>query len=280
LIFAAFKYVWILLKSHIFLERILILTDRRMGEMHEIAEICCGSLEDALVAQKAGADRIELNNAMYLLGLTPSLGTIQQVVEQCTIPIVVMVRPRPGGFFYNDYEIKTMLSDIEAILQYDVEGIAFGCLDENCSIDIEKSKKLIELIHSKKKDAIFHRAFDCVKDPYKSIEVLIELGVKRVLTSGLKPSAIEGVELITKLQQEYGNQIEILVGGGVRASNASDIIHKTGVLQYHSSCKGWRRDPTTIHHVSFAFAEYPHQEKYNIVDVHEATQFVKAIKNA
>ncbi|MFT4413755.1 copper homeostasis protein CutC [Fredinandcohnia humi] len=248
--------------------------------MKRIAEICCGSLEDALHAEKAGADRIELNNAMYLFGLTPSIGTIQRVVNNCTIPIVVMVRPRPGGFFYNEYEFRTMLSDIEALMDFTIEGVAFGCLDENCNIDIEKNKKIIEMIHKNKKDAVFHRAFDCVQDPYKSIEVLIDLGVKRVLTSGLKNTAWEGMELLTKLQDKYGEKIEIVAGGGVNASNASDLIHKTGVLQYHSSCKNWRKDPTTISNVSFAFAEHPHQEDYNVVDFYQATRFVKAIKNA
>ena len=93
--------------------------------MTRIAEICCGSLEDAVIAEKAGAHRIELNNAMYLGGLTPSLGTIELVVENCNIPIVVMARPRPGGFHYNEYEFNTMLSDIETMMNYDIEGVAF-----------------------------------------------------------------------------------------------------------------------------------------------------------
>lgn len=247
--------------------------------MKRIAEICCGSLEDALNAQKAGADRIELNNAMYLLGLTPSIGTIQQVITNCTIPIVVMVRPRPGGFFYNEFEFRTMITDIEAIVDYDIEGIAFGCLDENCNIDIEKNRKIIDIIHRHNKDAVFHRAFDCVKDPYKSLEELIDLGVKRVLTSGLKSTATEGKEILTKLQHEYGDKIEILAGGGVNASNLSNLMNETGILQYHSSCKNWRRDPTTISNVSFSFADIPHQEDYNIVDFSEAINFVNAIKN-
>ncbi|OCA83138.1 copper homeostasis protein CutC [Bacillus sp. FJAT-27225] len=249
--------------------------------MKRIAEICCGSLEDAINAQNAGADRIELTNAMYLSGLTPSIGTIKQVVNNCTIPIVAMVRPRPGGFFYNDYEFRTMLADTEAIMDFNVEGIAFGCLDENCHIDIDKSKEIIDMIHQKNKDAIFHRAFDCVKDPYQSMEILIDLGVKRVLTSGLNNTAMEGIELLTKLQDKYGDKIEILTGGGVNAENASVLMNKTGILQYHSSCKNWMRDKTTISNdVSFAFAEPPHQEEYNIVDPGIATDFVKAIKGA
>ncbi|MEH7238825.1 copper homeostasis protein CutC [Bacillus sp. JJ1562] len=247
--------------------------------MNRIAEICCGSLEDALIAKEAGANRIELNNAMFLLGLTPSIGTIKEVILNCNIPIVVMVRPRPGGFFYNDFEFKTMLSDIEAILDLNIEGITFGCLDEDCEIDLKKNKIIVDMIHKKNKEAVFHRAFDCVNDPYKSIEELIDLGIKRVLTSGLTSTALEGSELIADLQYKYGDKIEILAGGGVNKSNASNLINKTGVLQYHSSCKGWRHDPTTVGNVSFAFAEHPHQADYNVVDPIVATEFVKAIKN-
>lgn len=124
--------------------------------MNRVAEICCGSLEDALVAEKAGADRIELNNAMFLSGLTPSLGTIDLVVHQCNIPIVVMVRPRPGGFFYNPYEFETIVADVEAIAKYDIEGIAFGCLDENGNIEYSLLFLLDHLKYLQKKDPLLH----------------------------------------------------------------------------------------------------------------------------
>lgn len=137
--------------------------------MEKIVEICCGSLEDALISQKAGADRIELNSAMHL-------------------------------------------------------------------------------------------------------------GVKRVLTSGLKPKAVEGVDLLAKLQNKYGDKIEILAGSGVNASNCTYLINETGISQYHSSCKSWRTDLTTISNVSFAYAEAPHEKDYDIVSYDEIIKFVKAVK--
>lgn len=248
--------------------------------MNKISEIVCGSLEDALNAQKAGADRIELNNAMYLHGLTPSAGTIDLVVKNCDIPVVVMARPRPGGFYYNEHEFNTILADIKFMMNYDIEGVAFGCLDQNGNIDIDKNKKIIDIIHKYNKDAVFHRAFDFVEDPYKSIEVLIDLGVKRVLTTGLKATAVEGVNLLAKLQHKYGEKIEILIGDGVmKPSDCKNLINKTGVSQYHSPCTTWRNDPTTVgNNVSFSFAEHPNQEDYNIVNFNEAIEFVKAVK--
>lgn len=246
--------------------------------MERIAEICCGSLEDVLIAQKAGADRIELNSAMYLGGLTPSVGTIKLISEKCYIPIIAMVRPRPGGFYYNDYEFQTMLADIESMMDYNIQGIAFGCLDRDGSIDKEKSSMIIEIIHNSNKEAVFHRAFDCVKNPYEAIEILINLGVKRVLTSGLKSKAVEGVDLLAKLQNKYGDKIEILAGSGVNASNCSYLINETGIVQYHSSCKSWRTDPTTIGNISFAYGEPPHERDYYIVSYHEAIKFVTRVK--
>ncbi|NLJ41974.1 MAG: copper homeostasis protein CutC [Clostridiales bacterium] len=247
--------------------------------MKRVVEICCGGLEDAIIAEKAGADQIELNNATYLDGLTPSLGTIKMVLEHCSIPVIAMVRPRPGGFHYNEYEFKTMLADVESMVDYDLDGIVFGCLDENGDIDRDKNKRLIDIIHANGKDAVFHKAFDCVRDPYKSIEMLIDLGVKRILTCGLKPTAIEGIDLLAELQDKYGKEIEILIGDGVMSTeDVKVVIEKTGVRQYHDICTTWRRDPTTIGNVSFSYAQPPNEERYNIVDYDKIVEFVKAVK--
>jgi len=243
-----------------------------------VAEICCGSLEDSIIAEKAGADRIELNNAMYLGGLTPSIGTINEVLKNCQIPVVVMVRPRPGGFYYNDYEFNTMLTDIRLIAQYPIKGIVFGCLTESREIDEYKTSKIIDLANQNNLETIFHRAFDCVGNPYRSIEKLIKMGVKRVLTSGLQPKAEAGIEVLVKLQKVYGNDIEILVGSGVNASNCARLIQKTDIKQYHSSCRSWRNDPTTVGNVSYSYAKSPNEEQYEIVSYEKAVEFVKAVK--
>ncbi len=246
--------------------------------MNRIAEVCCDSLEDALIAQRAGADRIELNNCMHLGGLTPSIGTIKLAAESCNIPIVVMVRPRGAGFYYSDYEFNTMLADIEAIVEYDIEGVAFGCLDRNGEVDKIRNKKIVDILHKHNKTAVFHRAFDCVKEPFKSMEILIELGIHRVLTSGLKLKAVEATDLLAELQHRYGDKIEILAGSGVNASNCKYLIDKTGISQYHSSCKTWRSDPTTVSNVSYAYADYPHEEEYNIVSYEKVVEFVREVK--
>ncbi|NBI07053.1 copper homeostasis protein CutC [Senegalia massiliensis] len=247
--------------------------------MKKKIEVCCDSLEDVIIAEKAGADRVELNNSMHLGGLTPSMGTIKLVSERCVISTIVMARPRGAGFCYNDYQYDTMVADIEEMMKYNIAGVAFGCLTKNKEIDIEKNKKIIEILKKNDKQVVFHRAFDCVVDPYKSIEILIDLGVDRILTSGLASKAVEGVELLKDLQKKYGQKIEILAGSGVNESNAKYIMDGTGISQYHSSCKTWEIDPTTIgNDVSYAYANSPHENEYNVVSYEKVKELINIVK--
>ena len=244
-----------------------------------ITEICCGSLEDAINAEKAGVDRIELNNAMTVSGLTPSIGTLQEVLETCKIPVVAMARPRPGGFCYNEHDFKVMITDIKRMCQFDIEGVAFGCLNADGTIDEEKTRKIVEILKSNHKDAIFHRAFDSVRDPIMSIEILIELGVKRVLTSGLYKKAIDGIKVLKILQEKYGDKIEIVAGGGITPENLETLFEATRITQYHNSSMGWRVDPTTMtDKMSFAFMDAPYEKSYNFVDPDKARKFVLKAK--
>ena len=138
---------------------------------------------------------------------------------------------------------------------------------------------MIDIIKEYQGEVVFHRAFDCVADPYASIELLIHLGVDRILTSGLKPKAMDGKELIKDLQNKYGNQIEILAGSGINASNARKMMEDTGIYQVHSSCKDWINDPTTkTHEVSYAYAPSPHENDYDVVSKGLVEKIVESIK--
>lgn len=221
-----------------------------------IFEICCGSSADAKTAWNNGAKRIELNSALHLGGLTPSLGTILPLKQQTTLQIIAMNRPRPGGFFYSDDEFQTMLLDTQHLLSNGADGIAFGILNPDKSIDLIRTAKMVELIHSYRKIAVFHRAFDCTPDLKKSIHELVAVDIDRVITSGGTDKAIDSLETIKMLQDNYSDKIEIVVASGVTAENALDIIEKTGVTQVHSSCKTWLSDPTAIGaNVSFSYID-------------------------
>ena len=246
--------------------------------MNKIIEICCGSYEDALAAYHAGAKRVELNSALHLGGLTPSLGTLQLVKKNTDLKVIAMVRPRGAGFCYSEADFEVMRMDTRILMEHGADGIAFGCLDENGEIQIEQTKEIIDIIKKYKGEVVFHRAFDCVKDPYEAMETLIAMGVDRVLTSGLKEKAPEGIELIARLQEMYGDRIEILAGSGINASNALEIMKKTGISQVHSSCKGWVKDPTTTgEEVSYSYTEGEHRDDYDVVDEKLVRKLVDSI---
>lgn len=247
--------------------------------MEKIVEVCCGSYEDAWNAFQAGAKRIELNSALHLGGLTPSLATLILTKKNTNLKVITMIRPRGAGFHYTDKEFEVMKADAQIMMENHADGIAFGCLDENGNINISQTKEMIDIVKRYNGEVVFHRAFDCVKDPYSTIEQLIELGVDRVLTSGLENKAIEGKKLIKNLQERYGKDIEILAGSGINASNALEIMKDTGIYQVHSSCKEWINDPTTAcHHVSYSYAENPHELDYDVVSRQLVKQIVNTVK--
>ena len=246
--------------------------------MEKIVEICCGSYEDALAAYHGGAKRIELNSALYLGGLTPSLGTLILTKRNTDLKVIAMVRPRGAGFCYSDADFRVMKADAELLLQNGADGIAFGFLDENGEIEENQTREMADIIKRHQGEAVFHRAFDCVQDPCKAIEKLIEIGIDRILTSGGQEKAMDGIELLAKLQKEYGGEIELLAGSGINAGNAGELMERTGICQVHSSCRGWLPDPTTEGpKVSYAYAEPPHRKDYEAVDENLVKKLVDAL---
>lgn len=249
-----------------------------MKSMEKIIEVCCGSFADALAAERGGAKRIELNSALFLGGLTPSVGSLRLTKERTDMKVIAMVRPRAAGFCYDAEDFETMKADAEILMQNGADGIAFGCLDEDGNIDAVQTRQIMEIIKKYHGEAVFHRAFDCVKNPYESMEQLIEMGIDRVLTSGLKAKAMDGKELIKDLQKKYGEKIQILAGCGMNAGNAKEMMEYTGISQVHSSCKGWRGDETTIgREVSYAYAEEPHRKDYDVVEAELVKKIVEAV---
>lgn len=223
--------------------------------MGVLAEICCGSYYDAKQAALGGAKRIELNGALMLGGLTPTAATVYMVKQEFDLKVIAMVRPRGAGFCYLDEEFAVMERECREVLMAGADGVAFGCLKADGSLDVERNQRLVDLIKCVGKEAVFHRAFDCTADPFQAAEQLIGLGVDRLLTSGQKPKAMEGRDLIRSLQERFGENIEILAGSGVNAGNARELAEYTGISQVHSSCKTWIQDATTVKNgVSYSIA--------------------------
>lgn len=178
-----------------------------------------------------------------------------------------MVRPRAGGFCYDEAETKIMMEEARLLLENGADGIAFGFLHADGTVHRERTLKMSELIHSFGKEAVFHRAFDVTKDPFQAMEVLLSCKIDRLLTSGQRAKAMQGAELIAQLQDRFGDRIEILAGSGVNAQNAGELLARTGIRQVHSSCKGYRLDPTTAsEHVSYAYLDDAHAMEYDVVE--------------
>ncbi|MGM9948184.1 MAG: copper homeostasis protein CutC [Floccifex sp.] len=226
-------------------------------------EICTGSYQDCMAAYKGGAKRVELNSALSVGGLTPSLATLIRVKKDTNLKVICMVRPRGAGFCYDTWDCQIMMEDAKLFLENGADGIAFGFLNEDGTIQIQATKQMIDLIHQYGKEAVFHRAFDVTRNPYEAIETLIQLKCDRILTSGQKSKAMDGMELIRDLQAKYGHQIEILVGSGMNDQNIQEMKEMTKVTQVHSSCKGYKVDPTTFN----AFVSYSYIGNTNQFDV-------------
>lgn len=230
-----------------------------------LVEVCCGSVDDALEAQRGGADRVELNTSLMYGGLTPSAGSIIEAKRRLAIPVMVMIRPRGGGFCYTDVEMGVMEQDVQMALQCGADGIVFGILKEDGTIDEERCRRIIGLAQGK--DAVFHRAFDVVPDPFRALEQLIALGVKRILTMGQQNSLFEGAALVKKLIGRAAGRIEILPGGW-QTYQMSEMIRDIGCDQIHIASYIEKKDPSALArpHVYFGAALRPPEDRYELVD--------------
>jgi len=208
-----------------------------------LLEIVASTVDDCIAAEDGGADRVELCAAIATGGLTPSLGTLIEAKRSLGLPIMAMVRPRAGGFCYSAEDFATMRRDAELLLSHGADGIVFGILHPNGSIDRQRSGYLVELANGKQ--TVFHRAFDVVPDPERTLDELIDLGFTRLLTSGQKTTAFEGRESIRRLIARAGSRIEVLAGGGVRAHNVRQLVEATGCTQVHLTAFSARIDAST-----------------------------------
>ncbi len=213
-----------------------------------VLEVCVASVEDAVTAYCGGANRLELNVGLELGGLTPSIGLMEEVKRAVKIPVVAMVRPKPGGFCYTSAELRLMMRDAEMLLAAGADGIVSGALQDNATLNEGFWRSLRQL--SKDRQLVFHRALDVVSDQRSLLQKLIDLGTTRVLTSGGRDTAWEGRKQIGTLRKLFGNQIEILAGSGITPDNAVSLVRSTGCDQLHGSfsrfhknhVSGWLRN--------------------------------------
>jgi copper homeostasis protein len=208
---------------------------------HIALEICVTSLDYALAAQRAGADRIELCSDLDCGGVTPSTRLMQTVRKQLQIPIYVLIRPRAGDFVYSAREFQAMRKSIETAKDLKMDGIVVGILDRNSHIDVARTRQLVELAHPL--PVTFHRAFDETLDEthdetyaeHDSLEAVIQTGARRLLTSGGRPRAADALSTLRRLVKQAGNRLSVMPGGGITPANILRVVTATAAREVHGS---------------------------------------------
>jgi copper homeostasis protein len=240
-----------------------------------LVEICCGSVEDVLQAVKGGADRVELNMALCLGGLTPTVTQVT-LAKTAGIPVIAMVRPREGGFCYTDSEFQTMLLEVVALIEAGADGIAFGILCADGTVDKERCGELLRVVGDKA--SVFHRAFDVVPDWRRAMDALIDLRFTRVLSSGQAPTAQEGIEVLQEMIKYAEGSIEVLPGSGIRPANVCEIVERTGCNQVHASLRRacYDRSAQANPLIKFNAPEFSEYE-YKVTDVDQVRELIQRL---
>jgi copper homeostasis protein len=239
-----------------------------------IIEIATSDFITTRSAVEGGADRIELCANLAEGGTTPSYGTIQQCREAFSVSLFPIIRPRGGDFLYTDDEFSVMLRDIKLCKELGCDGVVIGMLLADGNIDKKRTAALVKAAYPL--GVTFHRAFDRCQNPFEALEELIEIGCERILTSGQRPGAPEGVELIEELNRTGGHQIIIMPGSGVRKENIKMLAEKTGCVEFHSSLRGKKRGGMEFIHPSFESFEESYSN--NAIDADEVRALRSALK--
>ena len=233
-----------------------------------LVEVCCGSADDVIEAKKAGADRVELNSNLFHGGLTPTIGSLLVAKRETGMKIMTMVRPREGGFCYTEAEFAVAIEDAKQLLGNGSDGLVFGFLHADGTIDVERTAALAELALSAGKEAVFHRAIDVVPDWKAALDTLIDLHITRVLTSGQEADVSCGTETVREMIRYAAGRIQILPGAGITKRNFRRIIEETGADQIHLAAHRPVPDTSVLNNRSIFYGGclYPPEDRFNIID--------------
>lgn len=246
-----------------------------MEQTKYIIEIATSDYPTTKSAVEGGADRIELCANLAEGGTTASWGQIRQCRESFNTDLYPIIRPRGGDFLYSTEEFNIMMMDVKWCKELGCDGVVIGLLNRDGTIDRKRTSLLIDAAYPL--GVTFHRAFDRCLDPHKALEELIELGCERILTSGQKPGAPDGVELIAELNRLANERIIIMPGSGVRKENIKMLAEQTGCVELHSSLRGKSRSGMSFIHPAFAQSEESYMQ--NSIDPEEVRQLRNALES-
>lgn len=217
-------------------------------------EVCAFTIQSCLIAERAGAIRVELCDNPVEGGTTPSYGTIKTVREKINIKLYPIIRPRSGNYFYDEDEFEIIRKDILACKELGCDGISIGAGTIHAEIDTERMKHIVEWAYPM--GVTCNRVFDGTPDPYKALEELIDCGCERVLTSGQKSAAPDAADVLTKLVQQAGKRIIIMPGAGIKSSNITALKAQCGAKEYHASARKVVPNPLT--YINTLVSDYGH----------------------
>jgi len=201
--------------------------------MQVTLEVCVDSVDSAQAAERGGAQRIELCSDLVEGGVTPSAGLISHIRSSVSLPVFLMIRPRPGDFCYSPDEFEVMKADVGRAKRLGVDGIVLGILTKNGDVDVPRTRQLVEI--ARPLHVTFHRAFDMTRNLFAALDEVIETGSHRLLTSGGKARAEDGVPRIARLNQRARGRITLVAAGGIRQANVRRILCQSGVAEIHAN---------------------------------------------
>ena len=234
-------------------------------------EICSFNIQSALIAQGSGAHRVELCADPMGGGTTPSYGLIKKARELLNIQLYPIIRPRAGDFLFNDEEFEIMQIDVANCKNLGCDGVVIGMLHADGSLDKKRCAQLVQLAYPL--GVTFHRAFDHAANPFNALEEIIDIGCERILSSGQKPTAMEGSSLLNELIVKADGRIIIMPGSGVRANNVVELKEKTGAVEFHTSARTTIKSP-----MQFINESMEEEGAMTMVDEKEVREIVQLLK--
>lgn len=238
-----------------------------------VLEVCAFHIDSCIIAERAGAVRVELCDNPIEGGTTPSYGTIRRTREKISIQLYPILRPRSGNYFYSDEEFQILKEDIAVCKDLHCDGISVGVQRLDATMDTERLKRIVDWAGPM--GVTCNRAFDCAPDPFQALEDIIACGCERILTSGQKSAAPDAADLLAKLVQQASNRIIIMPGAGVKSSNIAALKKACGAPEFHSSARVVAPNPVTF--INTEVSDYGH---VYLADEAEVRRMVAAISGA
>ena len=215
-----------------------------------LIEICVEGVDGLVAAQEGGADRVELCASLLEGGITPSAGTVREAARRARVPFNVIIRPRGGDFLYSETEFAAMLEDVRMMRELGAAGVVIGCLTEEGEVDEPRTRALVAA--ARPLGVTFHRAFDMTRDAEAALDALIRCGVDRVLTSGQREDALDGIPLLRRLHARAAGRIVVMGCGALTAATIGRVRRETELEELHFSAPAETASPMRFRNPALA----------------------------